>query len=242
MRTIRVFASHDWGLGARTHARVRTIVEALRARGICVWFDETHMKGNILDAMCRGIDASDVILVFITSNYVTKVQSGDDRDNVRREFMYAQSTPHKLLAVRLEPRVKCTGPVGMILGSSLYVDMSKGDDVDELARTIRHRTAGTLWARAGQCTRRATPVVTAQPRPCRGPPAKRLDAKERVARAIIALGCSVREREHAGESLDRILQSLCGNGPGSSPLPDCATFMEKLRHVETELDLSHISR
>ena len=64
--TIRVFASHDWGKYSANHARVAQIVAALRQKSFKVWFDETHMKGNILDAMCRGIDESDVVLVFVT--------------------------------------------------------------------------------------------------------------------------------------------------------------------------------
>lgn len=45
----------------------------LKARGILTWFDEEQMKGNIVTAMCNGIDKARCILVFVTSHYMTKV-------------------------------------------------------------------------------------------------------------------------------------------------------------------------
>ena len=92
---LRVFASHDWGRGSSTHARVRDVVTALRARNMDVWFDETHMTGNILDAMCAGIEDADVVLIFVTRNYMQKVEHGPDTDNVRREFMFAAARPER---------------------------------------------------------------------------------------------------------------------------------------------------
>ena len=55
---IKAFASHNWGSDALNHKRVVKLCTVLRERGIDVWLDETHMKGNILDAMCKGIDES----------------------------------------------------------------------------------------------------------------------------------------------------------------------------------------
>ena len=123
---IKVFASHDWGTGGATHSRVKVVVEELRRLGFEVWFDETHMKGNILDAMCKGIDSAEVVLVFLTRDYIRKVGQGGDGDNVRREFLYASRSPDKLLPVRLDqdlpPPSSWSGPVGMLLGSRLYVE------------------------------------------------------------------------------------------------------------------------
>ena len=70
---ISVFASHAWGAGNFDHCKVRQVATKLRGYGIKVWFDETHMKGNIFDSMCRGIDACDVVLVFVTRDYIRKV-------------------------------------------------------------------------------------------------------------------------------------------------------------------------
>ena len=47
-----LFASHDWGKGGCNHARVAKIVQRLQEKhAMRVWLDDTHMKGNILDAL-----------------------------------------------------------------------------------------------------------------------------------------------------------------------------------------------
>lgn len=141
----RVFAAHDWGEGGANHRRVADVVARLQSRGVTVWFDENDMKGNILSAMCRGIDTSSVVLVFVTRAYMDKVEFGDEVDNVRREFMYAARTPEKLLPVRFDPDLpkKWSGPVGMVLGSHLYCDLA-GDitdaKVDDLVKRIAAHT------------------------------------------------------------------------------------------------------
>lgn len=161
--TLRAFASHDWGVDAANHARVRTVVDGLRTRGIDVWFDESHMKGNILDAMCRGIDKSDVVLVFVTANYLAKVESGDERDNVRREFMYAKNRPEKLVPIRFDASLPSvwSGPVGMVLGSHLYTDLAMPTErgLDALVRTIQRHSGATLWKHAVRAIRPPTAVT-----------------------------------------------------------------------------------
>lgn len=137
---VKVFASHDWGIDSENHRRVEAVVKRLRLRGINVWFDETHMSGNILDSMCKGMDECDVVLVFVTQNYVNKVRSGNEMDNVRREFMYACSThANKMVAIRFDASMPRTwsGPVAMQLGTHLHVDMSAHDGEANDARLVR---------------------------------------------------------------------------------------------------------
>lgn len=128
-KALRIFASHDWGVNGATHERVVQLVEVIRQKcGVDAWLDETHMTGNLLDCMTQGIDSSDCMLVFVTRNYMRKTASGDPHDNVRREFMYAQQTmgSDRMIAIKLDENLprRWTGPVGMQLGSNLYVDMS----------------------------------------------------------------------------------------------------------------------
>jgi hypothetical protein len=148
--SIRVFASHDWGKDGANHRKVAQLVPRLRAKGLHVWFDDTHMKGNILDAMCDGIDASDVMIVFLTNNYIKKVRSKDDSDNVRREFLYGIQTltTDRIVVVRFDSALSsCTsewrGPVSMLVGNHLYCDMSydyiSNSQVDDLAMKIRQK-------------------------------------------------------------------------------------------------------
>lgn len=131
---LKAFASHDWGVDGLNHKRVAKVVAMLRERGIDTWFDSDHMRGNILDSMCRGIDECNVVLVFVTQQYIDKVQSGSSTDNVRREFMYAQNCKaDSMIVVRFDPGLgRCwPGPVGMVLGSQLYVDLSRDEFINE---------------------------------------------------------------------------------------------------------------
>ena len=145
---VLAFASHAWGVDGKDHMRVKDVVEALRARGIEVWFDETHMHkyASIPDAMCQGIDKSDVVLVFVTADYCEKTASGNGQDNVRKEFLYAQSRkPEAMIPIKFDealPRA-WPGPVGMQLGAQLYVDLSQGEherNLDRLAESVRYHT------------------------------------------------------------------------------------------------------
>ena len=260
---LKVFASPDWGEGAATHARVRTVVERLRAHGVDVWFDETHMKGGILDAMCRGIDESDVVLVFVTRRYVAKVASGDETDNVRREFLYAAARPARLLAVRFDAALAApwSGPVGMVLGSHLYVDLARPDaDVAPLVAAIRRQTPRTLWKTAVakapplhvKCPSKPpaaspsgpplattkTPVPSSPALTCIGEAAVRAKppppptTRERVARAFAALGDAPPDGAHVRDAVDALYRSLAGSAHLAT-LPLC----DKLARVERELGL-----
>ena len=219
---VRIFASHDWGTKGDNHARVASVVAELRRRNLDVWFDETHMRGNIIDAMCRGIDSADVVLVFLTSNYMKKVESGDDGDNVRREFMYATGTPDKFLCVRFGdlPR-RWTGPVSMFLGSQLYVDLvditPKG--IDALTTAIRNRSPRIRWRTAVQRTSLAPPRP-ATSAPLQGP------LRERVRRICEVAGSPEGEM-HLCKLVNRLHESLVGTVNLSTPLVERVEAMER---------------
>ena len=243
--SIRVFASHDWGKESENHKKVGKVVDLLRKRGIAVWFDETHMKGNIVDAMCKGIDGADVILVFLTKNYISKVESGEEGDNVRREFMYASNHSSKMLPIRFEETLpsKWTGPVGMILGSVLYTEMGTVTEksISSLVGAIQNKTHVTLWKNAANRALRAKRVSSQVER--------RKDAEEgnlkarveegnlkgRVEKALLlGVGRGVREGEHTGDALNRLIDSILGGkGEEAKQLP----FHKRLSLVEKELGM-----
>lgn len=221
---VRLFASHDWGSKGENHARVARVVAELRSRNFDVWFDETHMRGNILDAMCRGMDSSDIILVFVTSNYMKKVESGNDSDNVRREFMYGSGTPKKFLCVKFEEiPVRWTGPVSMILGSQLYVDLTEitPKGIDALVDAIRHRSPRILWKTARQKSRplakHSTTVTT--------PPVQSI--RDRVHRIREATGSPKGEDLHLCKLVDRLHVSLVGTVDKATPLFAKVEAMER---------------
>eukprot|EP01031_Cornospumella_fuschlensis_P028943 gene28943-34932_t len=143
-----VFLTHDWGkeLGVDNHERVARVNEALKQRGLKTWFDSEKMEGNVKKKMISGIENAFCIVVFITKRYMDKVGSNNAEDNCQLEFNYAsrRKTARKMVPVVMEERMRNTadwiGEVGMVLGGSLYVDLSSDDSfearMDELHSRI----------------------------------------------------------------------------------------------------------
>eukprot|EP01031_Cornospumella_fuschlensis_P026802 gene26802-32383_t len=143
-----VFLTHDWGkeLGVDNHERVARVNEALKQRGLKTWFDSEKMEGNVKKKMISGIENAFCIVAFITKRYMEKVDSDNAEDNCQLEFNYAsrRKTARKMVSVVMEARMRNTadwiGEVGMVLGGSLYVDLSTDDSfearMDELHSRI----------------------------------------------------------------------------------------------------------
>lgn len=226
MFSIRVFASHDWGQNQENHKAVARVVDMLRKRGINVWFDETHMKGNILQAMTRGIDAADLILVFITQNYMDKVRGDSESDNVRREFMYASQYAEKMLPIRFDTNLpaKWQGPVGMLLQSRLYTDLTTISDktVDVLVQAIRNATPRTLWKLAAQKAIVLPPGCGGRKFITNSP---KVPVRERVRRLVELHGLTMRQ-EPTVETVERLLLSFGIQVPGTMGMVDKIVFLE----------------
>lgn len=157
MLSYKAFFTHNWGTRRpdgtyEVHSRVMRIGEGAKSRGVSIWLDTERMTGMIVKQMCDGIDQSECVVVFITREYMRKVAGDDASDNCQKEFMYAElkKTSRLMLAVVLEPECRNTrewyGPVGMALGSSLYVDFSNDENfdakIDQLCDEIAKRTGG----------------------------------------------------------------------------------------------------
>lgn len=239
---MKIFASHDWGKQGANHARVAEVVSMLKDRGVDVWFDSIDMEGNIVQSMCDGIDGCDLVLVFVTANYLSKVQSANELDNVRREFMYAiQTKSGCMLAVRLEeslPRV-WKGPVGMILGANLYNDLRVISDssVDALVSSIRRKVNTNAWKHTTlECLGRTALKVAACPREATtgGVPSVRT----RVRKARDLLGLTVNESDHTRELVDRLFESVVKKSARHDGASRSHTMMDKLERIEVELGIS----
>ena len=63
------------------------------------------MEGDIDEAMCKGIDESELVILFITKGYMQKVAGDNARDNCKKEFNYAKQTRGSglMLCVVMEP-------------------------------------------------------------------------------------------------------------------------------------------
>lgn len=243
---MKLFTSHDWGTNATTHARVKEVVLYLRERGHTVWFDEEHMKGNIVDDMCHGIDTCDAVLVFVTCNYMNKVASRDDSDNCRREFMYAQRQrgTSSMVTVRFDPNLpkRWTGPVGMLLGERLYADLSKDhtskkamDQLEHLlpsTHKLKNAFVHTIAREIKQLPRTTSFARTNKPnQPDLTLRGKGTKIKERVHRLMTEAGMSERPGEHTHEQLQRLMASMGIDSAPGEPL-HC-----KLDRAEHELGL-----
>jgi hypothetical protein len=129
----QAFLSHNWSKdkqGRNTHGRVKQLNTLLKQKGCHTWFDEQgDMKGDTMHAMTTGIDESDVILVFITRDYIEKCKKKTN-DNCKLEFQYAYNRKGatNMIPVVMENDVlnpaTWDGPVGAALGTKLYVDLT----------------------------------------------------------------------------------------------------------------------
>ena len=140
----RVFISHCWTKdlqGRNNHERVKSLNNALLCSNqVDTWFDETNMRGNLTQCMCRGIDDADVILICITREYINKCKKTEN-DNCKLEldYAYGRKGGKMLLPVVMEHdclnQQTWDGPVGAYLNKHLYVSCI---DDSQLLENIHH--------------------------------------------------------------------------------------------------------
>lgn len=152
-----VFLSHDWGTdehGRSNHDRVTRINKGLKSRGLVTWFDSDRMEGDLVKAMCDGIDHASIIIVFVTKRYMDKVNGDNGNDNCQREFKYAVSRKSNKLMVPVVMERGCRntsdwcGPVGMVLGGSLYIDFAEDTSeekvMDDIVQAVKKKVRPLL--------------------------------------------------------------------------------------------------
>lgn len=131
------FLSHTWlddEEGRNNHERVRRLFGFLQYRGLRIWFDADRMQGDVVDAMCDGIDNTSVFVACITEKYNEKVGGRNEHDNCRKEFKYASGrlSAAKMLPVVMEQcmldQKKWKRSLFMELGSKLYYKLTDDDD------------------------------------------------------------------------------------------------------------------
>ncbi|GBG23829.1 RasGEF domain-containing serine/threonine-protein kinase X [Hondaea fermentalgiana] len=135
-----VFLSHSWGEGRETHEKVKAVARELETRGIRYWLDEIEVGQEVLDSMANGIDRSKAVVVFVTREYMNKVNRGrSELDNCRDEFCYAfrRLKPANMIPCILDQEMSdmstWEGRFGISWsGNPLYVSMWKGGEPDEI--------------------------------------------------------------------------------------------------------------
>ena len=147
-----VFLTHNWGEGLINHQKVALINDGLKKRGLITWFDEERMTGMVKKKMCEGIDHTRCVAVFVTALYESKVTGNNPNDNCQLEFGYAtnKKTSANMVPVVMESEMwnsrQWKGELGMILGDSLYTNMSDMTNaeakIDELFTAIMSKLGG----------------------------------------------------------------------------------------------------
>ena len=95
------------------------------------------MRGDIVKKMCDGIDKTKCVVVFVTDNYIKKVDSTNFNDNCQLEFKYSmrQKSGALMVPVCMEPEMsnalKWKGPVGMVLGGTIYVSATDDSNYEQ---------------------------------------------------------------------------------------------------------------
>ncbi len=126
-----VFLSHDWGIDGNNHRRVRQVSEALKSRGLITWIDEERLVNEIDEKIIDGIDHAECMLIFVTENYVTKVNGGNYKDYCKREFEYGFEVfgREKMIVVVFDELMKdrkmWRGLISFNLGSTIYHNLSQ---------------------------------------------------------------------------------------------------------------------
>ena len=122
--------------------------------------------------MCDGIDASALVIVFITRRYVDKVAGDNAADNCQKEFNYAelQKTNNKMIAAVMEPSMKDPskwgGAVGMALGGKLYYKLDSDDTFERDMEQLFRGVVGKLQSMMpGVALAAASPNPAASPEP-----------------------------------------------------------------------------
>jgi len=100
------------------------------------------MRGDIVKKMCNGIDKTKCVIVFVTDNYVKKVDSTNFNDNCQLEFKYSMRQKSGALMVpvccekEMGNALKWKGPVGMVLGGTIYVSATEDSNFEQSCQDL----------------------------------------------------------------------------------------------------------
>jgi hypothetical protein len=141
-----IFLTYNLGideLQRNNHDRVSKINLALRLRGFESWFDEQYAPDRTNRKMMAGVDNASVILVFVTKQYIGKVNSNNPDDICHKEFKYASNAKSSkmMIPIVMETAMKevdttWDGLFKTVFDGISYIDYSKDDDFDDVVDRI----------------------------------------------------------------------------------------------------------
>lgn len=140
------FLAHDWGrdsLGRDNEERVKLVNELLKDKGLITWFHGDRLKGrDVALKLASGIEKSKKFVVFLTQQYLEKV-NGDNVDDIcKREFLYAakQKGIRKFVVAVMEEAMldknAWSGQLDFVVGWASCIDMTTNDKI--------HKNIGSL--------------------------------------------------------------------------------------------------
>ncbi|CAF1049195.1 unnamed protein product [Adineta steineri] len=103
------------------------IYESLTKDGYNVWIDFEQMHGNTLVAMAQGVESSDIFLYCVTENY-------SQSRSCQKEAEYAFVQQKIMIPLFLQSKYKPCGWLGLLVGTSLYIDFTKNDFTQNYAK------------------------------------------------------------------------------------------------------------
>ncbi|XP_072025529.1 uncharacterized protein [Amphiura filiformis] len=132
-QSAQIMLSYQWDC----QKRVLQIKDRLLHAGYRVWMDLANMRGNILGAMAKAVEESDVILICMTEKY-------KNSKSCRSEAEYAYSHDKKLIPLLMEKDYKPDGWLGILLKIHLYYAFHSSSQFDtstvQLLKAIRECT------------------------------------------------------------------------------------------------------
>lgn len=75
-----LFLSHDWGIGAKNHARVVKL-DGILEDYLTTWFDGHDLASDMIASIRKGLEESEKVVIFITRAYMEKA-SGEGPNGV----------------------------------------------------------------------------------------------------------------------------------------------------------------
>lgn len=95
------------------------LFEILKAKNYKIWFDETNMSehGNVFEGMASAVENSCLILVCFSESYRIS-------DNCKREACYASALKKNIIPIRMQPKYKPDGWLGLLINQELFFDLS----------------------------------------------------------------------------------------------------------------------
>jgi hypothetical protein len=139
---MNLFMSHDHGVSGENHAKVVQIFSCLKdligetpqwKDRISIWIDQNRMHPGIPieEVLCEAVEASHVMVMFVTENYQSKFNLGNTNDKCCFELKTAKRLNKLILPILMSSTMMntklWTGSFATHFHDYLYLSMSDAD-------------------------------------------------------------------------------------------------------------------